>query len=204
MTVAGLILAAGLSERMESDIPKQLLPFGARTMLGHVVATAESTSLDPIIVITGHRADEVAAGIEPERARVVHNPDYETGNLTSLRTGLGEMDDVDAVMLLLADMPGVDAGIITTVAEAWGKDRPFSAVATYFGTTGHPFVLSARAMTQAASLEGTKPLWRWLREQHVGNVLSVEIGRSRPRDVNTMNDYESALRTLGLTEETPG
>jgi molybdenum cofactor cytidylyltransferase len=197
MTIAGIVLAAGLSERMEGDLPKQLLPFGSTTMLGHVVATAESTSLDPIVVVTGHRAEEVAAGIEPERTRVVHNPDYETGNLTSLQTGLGALPPVDAVMLLLADMPGVDAGIIAALAAAWEEDRPFAAMATYHGETGHPFVLSAPAIAQAASLEGPKPLWRWLREEHADDVLSVEIGRARPRDVNTMDDYQAELQRLG-------
>lgn len=42
--IGGIVLAAGLSERMEGG-PKQLLAFGDRTMVGLVVATVEATSL---------------------------------------------------------------------------------------------------------------------------------------------------------------
>ena len=201
MTIAGIVLAAGLSERMEGG-RKQLLAFGDRTMVGHVVATAEATTLDPIVVVTGHRAEEVEAAMSPQRARCARNPDYETGNMSSLRIGLGEVGGADAVMILLADQPEVSAADVETLAAAWEEGRPFAAVATYDGAVGHPWILSAAATAPAAGLTGTKALWRWLTEEHADNVLEVELSRARPRDVNTVDDYHAALRSLGLSGNT--
>ena len=46
--VAGLVLAAGGSRRLGR--PKQLLPFGESTLLGHTVATARECGFGQLIV----------------------------------------------------------------------------------------------------------------------------------------------------------
>ena len=204
MTIAGIVLAAGLSERMEGGVPKQLLAFGDHTMAGLVVAMAEGTTLDPIVVVTGYQADEVQATMAPRRARVTRNPEYETGNPSSLRAGLAAVGKADAVMLLLGDMPGVGIEIIETVAAAWEQLRPFAAVSSYEGVIGHPFVLSSAAAAEAAALDGTKPLWAWLNEVHAADLIEVELGRAKPRDINTVADYHAELRDQGLWEHTTG
>ena len=196
-TIAGVILAGGLSERMESDLPKQLLPFGTTTMLGHVVATAEATSLSPIVVVTGHNSEAVQAAVTPRRARFAYNPDYSDGNLTSLRVGLTAAGECDAVMLLLGDNPEVGSDVIETVGDKWHESAPFAAVASFNGEISHPFVLSRRAVELVQTLSGPKPLWAWLRDEHVDEVLEVPFDRTAPRDVNTMADYEAMLERLG-------
>ena len=195
MTIAGVVLAAGLSERMESGL-KQLLAFGDRTMVGHVVAIAEGTSLDPIVVVTGHRAREVEFAITPQRARFARNPDYATGNLSSLRTGLDAVGDVDAAMILLADQPELKPDDIETLVSAWEEWHPFAVVATYEGVVDHPWVLSAAALTSARDLTGRKALWNWLTDTHAHEVLEVDLARPRPHDVNTLDDYHAARRAL--------
>jgi len=197
MTIAGVVLAAGLSERMDSGL-KQLLAFGDRTMVGHVVAVVEGTSLDPIVVVTGHRAKEVEFAIALQRARFARNPDYATGNLSSLRVGLAAVGDVDAAMILLADQPELDPDDIETLVTAWEEWRPFAVVATYEGLVGHPWVLSAAAIASAEHLKGRKALWNWLTDTHADEVLEVDLARSRPGDVNTVGDYHAALRALDL------
>jgi molybdenum cofactor cytidylyltransferase len=153
-------------------------------------------------VVTGHQAEEVVATMAPIRARFAHNPDYATGNMSSLLAGLGEIGVVDAAMLLLADQPDMDGETIETLAAAWEEWRPFAAVATYAGEVGHPWVLSAAAITAVGDLTGTKALWKWLTDEHADEVLVVEMPRPRPRDVNTPDDYQAALRSLGLWHQT--
>ena len=200
--VAGLVLAAGLSERMAGAVPKQLLAFGDRTMVGHVVAVAVSTGLDPIVVVTGHAAAEVEATMAPARALFAHNPRYAEGNLSSLRAGLATLGDADAVMLLLADMPGLEREVIEIVAAAWRDQRPFAAVTAYEGVEGHPLVLSSAAVADVSSLAGDKPLWAWLGDPDTEDAIRVEVGRPKPGDVNTIGDYHRELRALGLWEDT--
>ena len=203
--LAGIVLAAGLSERMSDAGPKQLLVFGDRTMVGHVVAIIEATTLDPVVVVTGHAAGAVEKAIAPGRARVVRNSDYREGNLTSLRTGLAAVGAVGAgAMVLLGDMPGIDGEVIEVVAAAWRDQRPFAAVTVYHGTAGHPFVLSAAAVDHVATLDGGKPLWSWLADPTTPDVLRVEVRGHKPGDVNTIDDYYRELRALGLGDPSQG
>ena len=197
--IAGLVLAAGSSQRMEGG-PKQLLPFGRHTMAGHVVSVVERTSLDPIVVVTGHAADEVRAGIEPQRATFAHNPRFETGNMSSLHVGIDALGSRDAVMILLADQPEVTVEIIETMAAAWRQFIPFAALAHYRGEVGHPWVLSEAAVEGSAEMEGTKMLFGWLTDDHRDDVILVEFDRPKPSDVNTRADYHAVLARLGVDD----
>ena len=105
-------------------------------------------------------------------------------------------------MLLVADQPEMDVTTIDGLASAWLDSRPFAAVATYEGVVGHPWVLSAAALSAAASLAGTKALWQWLTDLHAEELVSVPMPRGKPRDVNTVEDYHRALRNLGLWGQT--
>lgn len=84
---AAVILAAGLSRRMGHF--KLLLPWRATTVLGQVVATLEAAGLNQIVVVTGHRHEEIAEALRTTPARLVFNPAYETGEmLSSIQAGL--------------------------------------------------------------------------------------------------------------------
>ena len=56
--VAAIVLAAGFSSRMGAFKP--LLPFGGKTVLGHVVASLREAGLRHIYVVTGHNAGLMA------------------------------------------------------------------------------------------------------------------------------------------------
>lgn len=61
MSVAVIILAAGMGSRMKSDIPKVLHDIAGAPMLAHAMRTAQGISAKKTIVVTGHGADKVAA-----------------------------------------------------------------------------------------------------------------------------------------------
>ena len=85
---AAIVLAAGLSRRMGRF--KLTLPWGDRTVIGQVVATLEAAGIEEIVVVAGHRGDEVTEALAGTTARIVFNPDYASGEmLSSIRTGLG-------------------------------------------------------------------------------------------------------------------
>lgn len=55
--VTGVVLAAGRSSRLGS--PKQLLPYGATTLLGATLEVARRCPFDQLIVTLGGASDEV-------------------------------------------------------------------------------------------------------------------------------------------------
>jgi molybdenum cofactor cytidylyltransferase len=199
--IAGVVLVAGLSERMAGPVPKQLLRFGDRTMAALSIANAEASQLDRVIAVTGAAAGRVAASVTPGRAALVHNPEFARGNVTSLLCGVAAAGAPGAVLLLLGDMPGVTPDIIDRFVDVWRDARPWAAVAVYEdGAPNHPFLLSAAAidaMTEMAAA-GSKVLWRLLVEAPPEPVVEVRFARPAPVDVDTLAAYHAALHRLGL------
>lgn len=193
--VAGIVLGAGRSTRLGR--PKQSLPFGETTLLGRVVRDVEASSLDSVVVVVGGAAEEVCASLPAARARVVTNAAYASGCASSLRAGLDAVGPCDAVMLLLGDMPGVGAAIIDSVRAGWERHRPWSAVSSYRGRLGHPFVFSADAFPTLRDLHGDKAVWKIV-EARPERVRHLVVDRPLPVDVDTWDDYLVACGDLGV------
>jgi molybdenum cofactor cytidylyltransferase len=195
--VGGMVLAAGLSERMSGPLPKQLLPLGSQTVAAHTVVVAERSRLDRVVVVTGYRADEVAASVAGGRAVVVENPQYRSGNMSSFRAGAAALEDCGAVVVMLADMPGVTTEMIDRMVDEWHRLHPWAARSVYTDGQAHPLMFSADALLQACRMEGAKGVWRFLDAAPVGDVLPVRFAMPVPTDVNTQEEYERLLRARG-------
>jgi molybdenum cofactor cytidylyltransferase len=185
--VVGVILGAGSSRRLGR--PKQTLPFGDTTLLGWVLREAEASSLDRVVVVT---QDEVATA-RAEVARPEAGGDETCSN--SLRSGLAAACPCEAVMLLLGDMPGVDAAVMDSVRDAWESMRDWALVTRYDDGLGHPLVFAADAFPALRALHGDKAVWKLL-ESEPDSVGEVRVVRSLPRDVDTWDDYQAVLRAL--------
>jgi molybdenum cofactor cytidylyltransferase len=192
--VVGVVLVAGESTRLDLGYPKQLLDVDGRSMARVSVEAAVASSLDRVVAVIGRAAGDVGASLADSGAAVVLNPDYRTGNLSSLLAGVDAAGELDAVMVLLGDMPEVDAAAIDAVAAAWRTDRPWAAYTVFAdGRPNHPFVLSASAIGMVRGAGGPKPLWRLLVTDPPYPVLAVTLPRPVPVDVDTEADYDTLL-----------
>jgi molybdenum cofactor cytidylyltransferase len=191
--ITGILLGAGASRRLGR--PKQTLPFGDTTLLGWTLRQAEESSLERIVLVVGGAADEVLGVVTPDRALVVRNDSYGAGCASSLLAGLDAAEPCDAVMLLLGDMPGVDASVIDTVRQDWERHRPWGAVTSYRGSLGHPFVFAAQAFPTLRGLHGDKAVWKLVDGQPAPerSIRRVPIDRRLPADIDTWDDYRDAL-----------
>lgn len=117
-----------------------------------MVRDVEASSLDEVVLVVGGAADEALAGAKPGRARVTRNDGYGSGCASSLLAGLDAAGDCDAAMLILGDMPGVDATVIDAVRADWEEHRPWGAVTAYQGEPGHPFVFASVAFPALRAL----------------------------------------------------
>jgi molybdenum cofactor cytidylyltransferase len=111
LKIVGIILAAGLSKRM--GVVKSLLPWGKSFLLDRVIVNAYQSELAGLIVVLGHEAETISQKIDFKESKVIINPDYSTGQSSSLRVGLDEVPaDVDGALFLLGDQPFVGSKII--------------------------------------------------------------------------------------------
>lgn len=187
--VAAVILAAGTSRRLRR--PKQTLPLRGRPLLQHVVDAAVASGLPDVVVVLGHAAEQVEERVRfPEGVRTVHNPDYASGQASSLRTGLEALgDDVEAAVVLLGDQPDVTAETIRAVVLAHGDDHAPLVQAAYSGRPGHPVLVDREVWDEVRAIEGDTGA-RELIAEHPDWVSQVEVGGEPPADLDTWQDYE--------------
>jgi molybdenum cofactor cytidylyltransferase len=115
-----------------------------RSLVCHAVEAAVTSSAEPVIVVTGHRAEEVEASLEGFPVLSVRNPAFADGLSTSLKIGFAALPpQAKAAVVLLGDMPLIKAGLIDTLVNAWGTmARPAALVPTVSGQRGNPVLLS--------------------------------------------------------------
>lgn len=172
MTVAGLVLAAGAGRRYGRA--KALVEYHGELLVRRAAGTMRAAGCDPVLVVVGASAAQVRA-TAPELT-LVDNPGWATGMGSSLRTGLSALADApaEAVVVLLADMPGVTPAAVRRVAA---HAAPGALVAGgYAGRRGHPVLLGRRHWAGvAAAATGDRGARDYLRD-HAGQVRVVDVG----------------------------
>jgi bifunctional UDP-N-acetylglucosamine pyrophosphorylase / glucosamine-1-phosphate N-acetyltransferase len=102
-----IVLAAGEGTRMKSGLPKTLHRVCGRTMLSHSLAAAAHVQPQRLIVVVGHRADEVTAHVkEQEPDAVIVVQDHLGGTGHAVRVALEAVGTIaGTVVVTYADAP---------------------------------------------------------------------------------------------------
>lgn len=152
MTIAILILAAGSSSRMGPGRDKLLEPVSGIPLLSLVIERAQSTGC-PVFVCLPALTHPRAALIG-DRATPVWVPNADDGMGVSIRTGITALpDDIDAVMILPADMPELKAEDLQTVLDQY-QPGAIARGTSATGKPGHPVIFPRACFDMLESLEG--------------------------------------------------
>ena len=136
--VAGIILAAGMSTRMGQL--KQLLPLGGRAAI-EWIAEVVGRRLDEVVVVLGHRAEEIAPVLAAYPVRWVVNNDYQTGMLSSVQCGLRAVDRAADYLICLGDQPRLSGAVVEQVLQARKQIGAGIIMPTANGKRGHPVLI---------------------------------------------------------------
>jgi molybdenum cofactor cytidylyltransferase len=195
MKVAAIVLAAGRSVRF-GEANKLLAEIGGKPMVARAAALALASRARPVIVVTGFEAERVATALKDLGVEIAHNPDFAQGIGTSLRAGLRAVPRAsDGALILLGDMPRVDASVLDALLAAFAANGAESiCVPVHAGRRGNP-VLWARAyfpeMMRLSGDRGAKQLMRL----HPGKIVEVEVGTdSIFKDIDLAADLDRGSR----------
>jgi molybdenum cofactor cytidylyltransferase len=184
--IAGVLLAAGMSTRMGRN--KLFLDLGGRTVLDRALSVALEAGLDPLLVVVGHEADRVRAALAGTPARPVLNPDYERGLNTSLRTGIAALPDgVAGAVVMLADMPLVDAEMIDTLVARWRAAGAPLAISRYGDVVAPPILYGAQLFAELRALDGDG-CGKAVIKRHRGEEIAIEWPAERLTDLDVPDD----------------
>ena len=108
------------------------------------------------------------------------------GLSTSLRAGLQSLPpDIDGAVVLLADMPAVDAATIDKLIGAFNPEQAaLLVVPTFAGKRGNPVLWSSRYFPALMAVQGDTG-GRHLIGENPEAVAEVEIGETVALDIDT-------------------
>lgn len=199
VVVGAVVLAAGAGERIGRR-PKCLLELDGVPLIRRTLIALSDAGVDEVVVVLGHHADEIGPVVETFRVTVVHNPRPEEGQVSSQRVGLAALsDELDAVMVVLADQPLLNAQDLVAVLDAWneraaGVDVVFPEVD---GQRGNPVVFSADVRDEILAGEATVGCRQW-QGRHPDRVVPFTTDNRRYRDdIDTDDDLERFERETG-------
>ncbi|HYV24448.1 MAG TPA: nucleotidyltransferase family protein [Pyrinomonadaceae bacterium] len=185
--VAAILLAAGRSRRMGAFKP--LLPFGDSTVIDSCIDNLHEAALDEIIVVVGHRADELQAHLKDANLKFAFNVDPNSEMGVSIARGVEQMsDDADALLIALVDHPAVSGDTIKTIIDAWVDGAQF-VQPEFNGRGGHPVLIDLSFRNELLNLDPEKGL-RKLFEAHRDQVKRLTVDSPFvARDMDTWEDY---------------
>jgi molybdenum cofactor cytidylyltransferase len=196
-TVAGLILAAGKSERMGR--PKALLKVFGRSFLEHIVHEAENSALNSVTIVLGHQSHMVLDALPQFRVSSVINSEYELGQLSSLQCGLGSLAgrDIDGAMVFLIDHPFVHSLLINQLIEAFDS-RPVSIVVPSFRhRRGHPMIFGFELFDELLRAPIDQGAFSVVRK-HEDSILHLEVNEPGVLiDIDTPEAYNEFVVSAG-------
>ena len=151
--IAGIILAAGAASRMGQ--PKLLLPWKGETLIHKTVRTALDALLDPVVIVTGAGAQEITNIVKELPVSIAHNPDWQTGQSTSVRAGIQALPaSTQAVIFLLGDQPFVTADLIKELVKTYLQNHSV-ILAPFIGKQrANPVIFDRLIFDELCQLEG--------------------------------------------------
>ncbi|HEU4933233.1 MAG TPA: nucleotidyltransferase family protein [Pyrinomonadaceae bacterium] len=184
---SAILLAAGRSNRMGAFKP--LLPFGNKTVIECCIDSLRDAGVETIVVVLGHRADDVRKKLSGVRFALNPDPDSEMG--ASIALGVRELpDDAQATFIALADHPAVPAAVVSTIIEEWTQGARI-VIPTWQGRGGHPVLVDLSFRPELLNLPASGGL-RALFEAHREAVRRVPVDSPFvARDMDTWDDYRA-------------
>ncbi|MBG0788178.1 MAG: putative selenium-dependent hydroxylase accessory protein YqeC [Anaerolineaceae bacterium] len=151
--VAGVILAAGSSQRLGR--PKQLLDWQGQAFIAKVAQNALDAGLTPLIVVTGAESEAVSAALTDLPVTLMHNPDWEVGQSTSLKKGVQALpEDCQAAVFMMSDQPQVSPILIRSVVETYYAQRLPIAAPRIADRRANPVLFAREAFNALKAIQG--------------------------------------------------
>ena len=168
---------------------KPLLPFGDRTVIESCISNLRAAEIQDIVVVVGHRAEEIQKHLRTLRLTFALNPDPESEMGESIARGVEQVNTgARALIIALVDHPAVPAAIIKLLIDEWRCGARL-VQPEHQGHGGHPVLIDLDFRNELLELKPESGL-RGLFAAHRDQVKRVPVESPYvARDMDTWEDY---------------
>lgn len=150
-----------------------------------------------MLVVLGHRSEEIAAALDGEGAEVVLNPRYREGMLTSIQAGVAAAPaETEWLLIALGDQPSLRTALVDHLIGVAREVGGGLVVPSYGRRRGHPLLIHAGFRDEIAALDPDVGL-RELMLRHADAIRYVPApDESVLADMDTPEEYARELKRL--------
>ena len=116
MSLNIIILAAGRGKRMHSALPKVMHKVGGKTMLEHVLISAQKLQPKTISVVVNPKIETIKNNFKDYKINWM-NQSEQKGTADAVKTALPNLEPEDDVLILYADTPLIDYKLLERFIE---------------------------------------------------------------------------------------
>ena len=186
--ISAILLAAGESKRMNGENKLTKLIDGI-PLIKHSVDNILKSSINEIIIITGHQSDNIKKIIDKNnKIKFFYNHNYKSGMASSIKVGLNNLsNETKFFFICLADMPLVNKEIYNQlIAQSKNKEI---IVPTFKGQMGNPVLFSISMKNRIINIDGDSGAKKILKENK-DKILNFEIiDDSIIKNYNTIENF---------------
>ncbi|MBC7638136.1 MAG: NTP transferase domain-containing protein [Acetobacteraceae bacterium] len=186
--VAALVLAAGQSTRMAPYHKLLVVDRGGKTMIARTVDNVLASGARPVLVVVGHRADDIKAALGGRPVTYVAAADYAAGLSASLKAGIAAVPpEATGAVVCLGDMPLVTGRMLDRLIAGFNPDEGRAIVVpVHQGKIGNPILWDRQFFPDILVLSGDNGA-RKLIDTHAELVAEIDLGDDAIlRDFDTM------------------
>lgn len=195
--IGAIILAAGQSARMGK--PKLFLPYLNTPLIYYPVSLAVAQKFNPIIVVGGKYSKRLQLDLSEfsKQISIIHNPQYETGMSSSLKSGINAIDaEVDGVFIFLGDQPLLSIDVVDELIHVYKQNKVKGAKIIrprYAMQPGHPIFFEKSLFQEFQALSGDEG-GKSIIKANEDKLLYVDFENTKLNlDIDTPQEYESLI-----------
>jgi len=193
--IGAILLAAGSGSRFGGD-GKLLAELDGAPLVRHAALAIRDAGLAPAVAVLGARAEAVREALRAMPLRFVVNAGHADGLSGSLKAGIAALQrDADAAVVVLGDMPRIDAALLGRLAAAYraAQPRPGAVVPVHGGRRGNPVLLDLAILaSELEALTGDAGAGRSLARRD--DVIEIEGGPGCLLDIDTAQALDALRR----------
>ena len=172
---------------------KPLLPLGDRTILEHTICRFQEAGVDRIMVVTGHRREELLPVLEKKQVQEVYNEEYAVRDMFySVCTGIRailKQERPEGILVCPADIPLIHPFTIRQMIQIQRQQKEAVIQPVFGGKEGHPLFLGEELLDALLDYTGDYGLQGFLNS--VGHICRIEVPDNCILfDTDVREDYE--------------
>ena len=155
--VVGVVLAAGLSSRLNGE--KLLLRWKDKALVRHSVEALLGSRLDKVLVVVGHRSEEVRRELAGLPIEVVENIEYREGIGLSVRAAVAHIvqefgQTCRGVMFALGDQPCLSWHTVDFLVDEFMRREGAIIYPRFDEKRGNPVIFPSALYSELLQLRG--------------------------------------------------